>query len=444
MARRKRNNDGYVNAFLNHGVRGRDPFTAYKYTNPVNPVLDYRQADALFTGNGLAQRIIKLPASDAIRNGYEIESAEEIPHETEHALMSVLEDIDADKTMELALTWNRLFGGAAVLIIADDGRGLDEPLDINRVRRVERLEVYEPESVTFTSSMLYGSPADPNYGKPEYYNIIGLWGNAFIVHESRLLLFHGGDISNYYRRMRNGWGGSVYEQIRSELLNCTGGQELAFQALSRLSQGILKLENLTDVLSRTGGDVAVQKRLEIIDMARHMMNTIALDRNDEYDIKNMSLAGVKDILEQFQLALCSATGIPATILFGRSPAGMNATGKSDLETYYNMVEGIQRYTLKKPLSRLIDIVAHCADYGITLPASWHVDFNCVWNDTEKERAEVGKLKAEKEKAEADKLNTLVQGQIITPDEARQILAKDDDYNDVIDSSIDETLRTPVE
>ena len=44
----------------------------------------------------------------------------------------------------------------------------------------------------------------------------------------------------------------------------------------------------------------------------------------------------------------------------------------------------------------------------------------------------------------DKLNTLVQGQIITPDEARQILAKDDDYNDVIDSSIDETLRTPVE
>ena len=435
-------NDGYINAVLGHGLRRRDPFANYGYANTFNQLTDYRQADAMFSGNGLLKRVIQLPATDALRKGYKVDCADEIPNYTRHKVRSVLEDIDADKKLELALTWDRLYGGAVVLILADDGGTLEDPLNVNRLRRIAGLEVYAPEAVSFTDAMLYASPTDPNYGHPQFYNIIGLWGNSFLVHESRLLMFYGADISNYYRRMRNGWGGTVYEQVKSELLHYTGGNELAFMALSRLSQGILKLDNLMDVLMQEGGEEIVQKRLQIIDMARHMMNTIAIDTADDYDLKNLSLSGIKDVLEQFQLAICSATGIPATILFGRSPAGMNATGKSDLETYYNLVEGIQRHTLKKPLSRLIDLIGECSDYGVTLPREWSIDFKPLWNESDKEKAETCKLKAEGAKTKADGLNTLVQGQIITADEARAILSNDDDYQGVFDEDIDNILRTP--
>ena len=437
--------DGYVNAFLGHGLRSRDPFASYRYGMDVfNPLVDYRQADALFTSNGLANRIITLPATDALRCGFEIESGEKMSEEMEHKLESTLEDINTNQKMELALTWDRLFGGAVILVIADDGGRLEEPLNMDRIRRVEKLEVYSPEEVSFTSAMLYDNPADPNYGRPQYYNIIGLWGNAFVVHESRLLMFYGGDISNYYRRMRNGWGGSVYEQIRTEMLHYTGGQDLAYQALSRLSQGILKLENLTDVLSREGGDLAVQKRLQIIDMARHMMNTIAIDTLDDYDLKNISLNGIKEVIEGFQMALCSATGIPSTLLFGRSPNGMNATGKSDLENYYNLVENYQQHTLRNPLMRLIEIVAACSDYGIQLPQTWNIEFEPLWNESDKEKAETKKLKADAEKSKTDSINTLVQSQVLSVDEARELLARDDKYAEVIDLSLDATMRTPVE
>jgi len=61
-------------------------------------------------------------------------------------------------------------------------------------------------------------------------------------------------------------------------------------------------------------------------MARHLMNTIAIDGADEYDQKNLTVSGVKDIMNELQIALSAAADIPATVLFGRSPAGENATG----------------------------------------------------------------------------------------------------------------------
>ena len=435
--------DGYINAVLGHGLKNMDPFAFGRFGGTNSWLVDYREADNMYTFNGLARRIISLPADEALRKGFEVKaSGEDIDCEAERRLKSTLEDLDAKKQLALALNWDRLFGGAVVLMIADDGGTLEDPLNMSRLRRIERLDVFAPEDVSFTNAMLYENPADPNYGRPQYYNIIGLWGNAFLVHESRLLMFYGGSISNYYRRMRMGWGASVFEQVKSELLHYSGGNDLAFMALGRLSQGILKLANMNDLLMNDEGEQAVRKRLHLIDMARHMMNTIAIDTVDEYDQKSMSLANVNAVLDEFQQAVCSATGIPATILFGRSPAGQNATGESDLENYYNLVENIQQGTLRTPLSRLIDVVANCSDYGISLPPEWYIHFESLWNESEKEEAETKKLRAEAKRARAEAINTLVQAQVLDVSEARATLEGDEDY--MIDRTLDAALNEPTE
>jgi phage-related protein (TIGR01555 family) len=436
-------NDGYINAVLGHGLKNMDPFAFGRFGGTNSWLVDYREADNMYTFNGLARRIISLPAEDALRKGFEIKAGgEDIDCEVERRLKSTLEDLNAKKQLALALTWDRLFGGAVVLMIADDGGTLEDPLNMSRLRRIERLDVFAPEDVSFTNAMLYENPADPNYGRPQYYNIIGLWGNAFLVHESRLLMFYGGSISNYYRRMRMGWGSSVFEQVKSELLHYSGGNDLAFMALGRLSQGILKLANMNDLLMNDEGEQAVRKRLHLIDMARHMMNTIAIDAVDDYDQKAMSLANVDAVLDEFQQAVCSVTGIPATLLFGRSPAGQNATGESDLENYYNLVENIQQGTLRTPLSRLIDVVANCSDYGISLPPEWYIKFESLWNESEKEEAETKKLKAEAKRARAEAINTLVQAQVLDVSEARATLEGDEDY--MIDRTLDAALNEPTE
>lgn len=434
-------NDGYYNAVIGHGLRGRDPFASYNFGSRIdNPMIDWREADGLYTNNGLAQRIIDIPAEDAVRGKFEVEFQGENEHEEEKKICSILEDLAYNREMTTALSWDRLFGGSAMLILADDGGTLSEPLNMDRLRRVEKLAVYSAEDVTFSSAMIYDNPADPNYGRPEWYNVIGEWGNAFTVHESRLLLFYGGRISNYRRRMRNGWGGSVFEAIRQEMKHYSGGRDYAFMALGRLSQGILKLANMADLLMNDEGEKAVRMRLELIDMARHMMNTIAIDSTDDYDQKNMTLSGIREILEQYQFAICAATGIPATKLFGRSPAGQNATGESDLENYYNMVAAYQRNTLREPLMRLIDIISRCSDYDVSLPDKWTVEFKSLWNESEKEKAEVKKLEAEAKAKRADAIKILADAQLLDQMEARATLEKDDDY--IIDRSLDNEISAP--
>ena len=66
--------DGYMNIFSGAGMMGRDPFAATRYKKRWGDwFAQMREADDLFTGNGLAQRIVSIPAEDAIRAGWKID-----------------------------------------------------------------------------------------------------------------------------------------------------------------------------------------------------------------------------------------------------------------------------------------------------------------------------------------------------------------------------------
>ena len=427
--------DGYIDAVLQNGWHEYGGRKSYLNSWLVN----YDEAAALYAHNGIAQRMISLPADEALRRGWKVKAGEDIAVETKKRLASVYEDLAGNQQLSLALSWDRLFGGAVILMVADDGGTLEEPLIESRLRRIERLDVYAPKDVSFASSMVYADPTSPNYGKPQWYNIVGLYGNAFLVHESRLLIMHGGPIPNEYRRMRMGWGGTVFEAAEQALHHYDNGLSLASMALGRLSQGILKLSGMADLLMSDEGEQQVRKRLHLIDMGRSLMNTLALDVSDEYDQKNLALAGVRDIIEQFEYSLAAATGIPATLLFGRDPAGQNSTGESDSENYYNLVEKLQQTALRPALVRLVDVISKCSEYGIRLPAEWYIKFEPLWNESEREEAERHKLEADAKSTMANAVRSLAEAQLLDEDEARLALAE---AGYKIDASMSDLLTRP--
>ena len=92
-------------------------------------------------------------------------------------------------------------------------------------------------------------------------------------------------------------------------------------------------------------------------MARGILNSIAIDTDGEdYDYKQLNLSGVKDVIDTSCNMLSAVTEIPQTILFGKSPDGMNATGESDMENYYNYIERIQTRMVKSNLRYLLSII----------------------------------------------------------------------------------------
>ena len=119
------------------------------------------------------------------------------------------------------------------------------------------------------------------------------------------------------------------------------------------------------------------------------------------------------------------TCIPQTILFGRSPSGENATGESDLENYYNFVEGIQKRMLKKNIRTLLKAVVQAGVYdrSIAEPQTIKPTFKPLWSLSEAEQATVELSKAQRAQATAQTAQLYIDMQVLQPDEVRRALAR---------------------
>lgn len=414
--------DGVYKAYIDFAL------SRQKNIGGQNLIVDYQANDDFFTYNGIARKIISIPAEDALRAGFLLRGIED---DLQAKIFSLLEDLDANKNFVTALSWDRLHGGAGILMLIDDGGKLSEPVNENKISAIEKLEVYSPEDILPLT--FYADTSNKNFGTPEIYTVTNYFSNSFEVHESRLLTFHGEMISNRLRRARNGWGGTVLEQVASDLTHYKESLHLSIAALEKLSQDIMQLDGMKELMQNDFGEKQVQKRLQLIDMYRHLENTIAIDTADTFDRKNLSLSGVKDIVEQAEYALSAACGIPATILFGRSPAGMSATGKSDFENYYNLVGRIQERSLRPNLMQLIYFLSLAND--LKFPEEWRIEFKPLWNLSEKEQAEIDKMTAETQNQKATMFKTLIEIGAMDADEVRKIIAEDFQ----LDTSIDKIL-----
>jgi phage-related protein (TIGR01555 family) len=89
--------------------------------------------------------------------------------------------------------------------------------------------------------------------------------------------------------------------------------------------------------------------------------------------------------------VAGAARTPVTKLFGRSPAGMNSTGESDLANYYDYIDGLRETSLRAILDKLVPIMA-LSCWG-KLPDDLEIIFPSMQSPDEKAIAETGAIKA---------------------------------------------------
>lgn len=448
MSKKRRNkstmrNDGFIDAFIKSGIRQYMKNNDFYNSNvPLNDM----QLQRLWK-NALARRISSLPAEAALKNGFEVEG------DKEAIIIPALERLCATDKLIEALTWARHYGRSCIFMITDDGGTEEEPINYQRLRNIKAMQVYDGSCIQddLSGMLINDDPFDPNFGNTEWYQITPpRSGQMLYIHHSRLLVFDGDMLPEYERILRNGAGLSCLDGIIKAINRCETAQATGLNALERLSTALIKFENLAAMLQSNEGTELVQKRLDIIDMARNILNTIAISNNDDYQVFNIPLTGIPDLLDSFGLYICGLTGIPFTVLFGRSPAGLNSTGAGDLENYYNMVSGIQRRQLKPQLEKLIRTLMLCNE-GPTNGKEikdWSIKFNALWMPTQKEQAETEKLQAERQKIEIETVALLKNNQLMDDSEARKYLKENTDYPisksplnlEDIDPSVDDDLN----
>lgn len=438
--------DGYVNLLNKYGTK-QDNSEAYKFER--EPVIPDMQLTGLYEGNGLFSKIIDTPAEEALKHGFDLNLKS---NEMNAFVDEVLDDLEWDEKATTAIKWARLYGGALIVMLIDDGRGLEEPVDWEHIRSIDELRVYERSIVQPDYASLYqqdyGGKGVGNrvskFGQPEYYYVSSIYG-SFKVHESRCLVFRNGVLPEQTSNATYlFWGMPEYVRIRRALRETVTAHTDSVKLLERSVQAIYSMKGLASLLTTDDGENQVLKRLQLVDTSRGLLNSIAIDsEGEQYDFKTFQFSGVKDVIDATCNMLSALTNIPQTILFGRSPAGMNATGTSDFESYYNFVEKIQRLMLKRNLRTLLDVVfrAGIASGDVAEEPDYKLEFKPLWSLSDTEQAAVDQTKAQTALVKAQTAQAYVDMQALDPTEVRRRLASDEEFDveDIISEDDEDDL-----
>lgn len=431
------NNDGrYTNTMTKFNTL-RDSDTSFTFT--AEPIVPDTKLTVLYEQSGLFAKIIDIPAEKAVSEGLNLDKLE---GNVAEYITDKLDDLDWEENMATALKWSRLYGGAIAVMIVDDGGRLEDHLNINNVKDIEEIKVFEravvqPDYVSMYRNRFNGNA---NSLEPDFY-IVNSVSGMFKVHKSRCLVFKNGkmpELSSYEQyRM---WGIPEYVRIKNELRRTVTSHESADKLLNKSVQPVHKIKNLSQSLATQQGEENLLKRLEAVDLARNMLNTIAIDsEGEDYAFATFSMTGVKDTVEVACNLISAITNIPQTILFGRSPSGMNSTGESDLENYYNFISQIQKTSLKRNTRRLLDIIlrAGVRKGELTSIPKYKTEFNKLWSLSEKEQAELEKTKADTAKVKAETVQIYLTNQVLDVNEVRKDLAKTGEF--IVENILDDEL-----
>lgn len=440
-AQEKRMDGKYMNMLNKYGT-AQDSSTAYTYQS--DSIVSDMELTEQYIENGLFAKIIDAPAEEAVKHGYDFKLNDP---EAENFISDELDRLDWEETAATAIKWTRLYGGAIIVMLVDDGSDLDEPLDWDEVTEIEELRVYERAIVEPDYHSLYDYNPErvrrhgSKFQNPEYYYVNSQFGR-FRVHESRCLVFRNGKLPDRVPcSTYQFFGVPEFLRIQHALQETIGSHTNGVRLLERCVQAIYKMKNLSNLLNAPDGEEKVLQRLEVIDLARGILNSLVIDADGEdYDFKSMPLSGVKDIIDSTCNMLSAITNIPQTILFGRSPAGENSTGESDMENYYNFVNKIQKMMLKKNLRVLLDMIFECGRKNgeIKKIPAYKVEFQPLWSLSDSEQADVDAVKATTEQTKAVTAQTYVDMQVLDPSEVRAGLKNSEEYtiNDLLNDEDD--------
>lgn len=400
--------DGWLNLLT--GVGSGVGRTAFQFLH--TPRLPDDVLEDLYYGDPYASRICRVVPEEALRRPFTVKTD---AGDLGSALAARLDDLGARAKLLEAWTWARVFGGAALFVGADDGRPPHEPLDRAAVRTVAFLTVVDKRELVPHSWV--GDALSPRFGEPETYRLTraGTGGGqadpGAVVHASRLIRFDGPLTGRRRRAQNHGWSDSELQRVWDALQQFNGAWASAASLLQDASQGVFRIK---DLMSLMAGDAqgTLQQRLQLIDMSRSVAKAILIDAEGEsFERVETNLTGLPDVVDKFLLRLAGAAEIPVTILMGQAPAGLNATGDSDVRWFYDRIASAQENYLRPRAERLVRLLlaAHDGPTGGLEPKAWSVQFPPLWQPTEPEKATLRAAVAQTDVA-------YIQAGVLTPEE----------------------------
>lgn len=398
--------------------------------------IDDQTLEDMFHGDPYASRIVRAVPEEALRRGFSVACGDPA---VESEIKRALDDLHVLRKVTEAWTWARLFGGAALFIGADDGRDPSLPLDTANIRAIRFVTVLDKREI-FPASW-FKDPLSPYFGEPETYRFVrsGAGGtDSREVHATRIVRFDGAVTSRRRRQQNNSWCESELQRIISKLREFNGNSAAASTLLQDASQAVFKIKDLMTLIASNKNDV-MTKRLQLMDMARSVARTVMLDADSESfeRVESGIATGMADLVDKSFLLLAGAAEIPVTILFGQAPAGLSATGDSDIRWFYDRLDSARTNNVQPRLERIIRMFlrAQNGPTGGVEPDAWTIKWPSLYQLTDGEQAD---LRAKQATIDAQ----YITAQVLTPEEVRANRFRRDGYS--TETSLDDEANTSID
>lgn len=345
------------------------------------------ELDAAYRDNWLARKVVDIVPFDMLREW----RAWQAPPEVAAALAASEARLALRERLLQALRLARLHGGAALLI----GDGAPDParaLDPETIGQGGLRYLHVLPRAAIQPGPVERDPLSAWFGEPRGYTVAG--GQA--VHPSRVVRLLGAALPD--DAVGDGWGDSVLQALLEAIDQATAAAAHIAAMLPEAKQDVISVPGLSQHLSTEDGTRLVTERFAYAARMKGLFGMLLLEgdgrspEGERYQQKQLDFSGLPEVARLFLQVAAGAADIPVTRLLGQSPAGLNATGESDTRNYHDHVAARQTVELTPAIARLDRLLIRDA-LGRDEP-SLRYAWRPLAQASEREKAEVGRLKAE--------------------------------------------------
>lgn len=304
------------------------------------------------------------------------------------------------------------FGRAQILL---DFRGHDvkTPLILDpRTIKAKSLERVTTVEAMWTSPSAYNAidPSQPDFYRPSSWFMLGKE-----IHATRLMTIITRPLPDILKPAFNFSGMSLSQLAEPYVDNWLRTRQGVSDLINNFSTTILST-SMSQVLQGADDGAGILQRADLFTAMRSNKGLMLLDKDtEELGQVNTPLSGLHELQAQSQEHMCSVSHIPAVILTGISPSGLNATSEGEIKTFYDWISAQQSAYWRDPIDTIFKVV-QLSLFGAIDP---DLDFSFVplYQMTEEQLANI-------RKTNVDAGVALINSGVIDPSEERERLARD--------------------
>ena len=225
-----------------------------------------------------------------------------------------------------------LYGGATIVRLVEDGNLMSEPINWERVKRIDYSRVYDKWEL-----QPYLPDDEFNSYEPMLYQFVGgttrdgFKGTEYI-HKDRIIRFRGKYLPPESFAENEHWECSVLDDFLEPYYRYTSGISYVGEALKNFEVMTFMVQGLFDIIAENDatGSQDYKKRMALLQQQVSSMRGITLDKDTE-DVKfiERKFSNIDQVLDQLRQEMIASSGLTKPQFYQEHPSGLAATGESE-------------------------------------------------------------------------------------------------------------------